>query len=59
MRDAEGGDTTDMALKEQFNEHWKTFFNGAELPIAFYYTDQEGAVESECGVTLSRAGFTS
>jgi len=37
----------------------RPFFNGAELPIAFYYTDQEGAVESECGVTLSRAGFTS
>jgi hypothetical protein len=34
LRDAEGGDTTDMALKEQFSEPWKTFFNGAELPIA-------------------------
>ena len=23
-----------MALKEQFNEPWKTYFNGDELPIA-------------------------
>ena len=32
--DAEGGDATDMALKEQFNEPWKTYFNGDELPIS-------------------------
>ncbi len=31
MIDAEGGDTTDMALKEQFNEPWKTYFNGDEV----------------------------
>ena len=29
--DAEGGDATDMALKEQFNEPWKTCFNGDEV----------------------------
>jgi len=32
--DADGGDTTYMALKEQFIEPWKTYFNGDELPIA-------------------------
>ncbi len=32
----------DMQLNEKFNELWKKYFNNAELPIAFYYTDEEG-----------------
>lgn len=35
----------DTGLKQQFRELWKTYFNGAELPITFYYTDQEGRAE--------------
>jgi len=41
----EGGDVMDMGVKEQFMQLWKTYFNGAELPIAFFYTDQEGLGE--------------
>jgi uncharacterized protein (DUF169 family) len=35
----------DNNLKEQFLEHWDRYFDGAELPITFYYTDQEGCAE--------------
>ena len=35
----------DIELKQKFNELWKTYFNGSEIPIAFYYTDQEGCCE--------------
>ncbi len=35
----------DMEFKKTFQEKWKTYFNGAELPFTFYYTDQEGAGE--------------
>jgi uncharacterized protein (DUF169 family) len=34
-----------MQLKEKFTELWKKYFNGAELPIAFYYSDKAGDVE--------------
>jgi len=33
----------DRALKEGFSTRWATYFPGAELPIAFYYTDQPDA----------------
>jgi hypothetical protein len=29
-------------MKELFLEQWNKYFGGAELPITFYYTDQEG-----------------
>jgi uncharacterized protein (DUF169 family) len=35
----------DMELKEQFIRLWKKYFNNAELPIAFYYTDEKGISE--------------
>ncbi|MFA4957954.1 MAG: DUF169 domain-containing protein [Candidatus Methanoperedens sp.] len=35
----------DMELKEKFIELWKKYFNNAELPITFYYTDEEGQAE--------------
>ncbi len=35
----------DMELKEKFSALWKKYFNNAELPIAFYYTDEEGHAE--------------
>ncbi len=35
----------DMELKEKFIKLWKKYFNNAELPITFYYTDEEGHAE--------------
>jgi uncharacterized protein (DUF169 family) len=32
----------DLQLKEDFKGLWKKYFNSAELPITFYYTDEEG-----------------
>ncbi len=31
----------DMTIKEKFLALWKTYFDGADLPITFYYTAQE------------------
>lgn len=35
----------DMKLKETFIGLWKKYFDGAELPVVFYYTDKEGCAE--------------
>jgi hypothetical protein len=35
----------DMKLKEDFLKRWKRYFCGAELPVAFWYTDSEGAAD--------------
>jgi len=35
----------DMEMKENFIKLWKKYFNNAELPITFYYTDEEGQAE--------------
>src|SRR4030043_187437 len=35
-----------MEVKDKFLILWKKYFNDAELPIAFYYTDEEGQAES-------------
>jgi len=32
----------ETSYKERFTMLWKKYFNGAELPITFYYTDEEG-----------------
>ena len=32
----------DAKLKEKFLVLWKKYFNDAELPVTFYYTDEEG-----------------
>jgi hypothetical protein len=34
-----------MELKEKFSGLWKKYFNNAELPITFYYTNEEGHAE--------------
>ena len=34
-----------MEFKKKFNDLWKAHFNGAELPITFYYTNEEGHAE--------------
>jgi len=36
----------DAAIKEKFLTLWKKYFNDAELPITFYYTDEEGHAEA-------------
>ena len=35
----------DNNLKETFLKHWDTYFGNAELPICFYYTDEEGRAD--------------
>jgi len=35
----------DMKIKETFVGLWEKYFNGADLPIACYYTDEAGSVE--------------
>ena len=35
----------DMYIKDKFLVLWKRYFNDAELPIAFYYTDEENRAE--------------
>jgi uncharacterized protein (DUF169 family) len=39
-------DTMDITLKERFLELWKRYFNGAELPIAFYYSNDTDDAEA-------------
>jgi len=35
----------DLAVKTKFLELWSKYFGSAELPITFYYTDEEGRAE--------------
>lgn len=35
----------DLRIKEKFMELWKKYFNGADPPIVFYYTNKEGDAE--------------
>jgi len=35
----------DMEFKEKFIEKWNNYFDKADLPIIFYYTDEEGRGE--------------
>jgi len=35
----------DMERKKKFLDLWKRYFNDTELPICFYYTDEEGCAE--------------
>jgi uncharacterized protein (DUF169 family) len=35
----------DMKLKTRFMERWKDFFPGADLPLVFFYTNDEGRGE--------------
>jgi uncharacterized protein (DUF169 family) len=44
----------DMQLKEKFLILWKKYFNNAELPITFYYTDGEKHAELVKPGTVSR-----
>jgi uncharacterized protein (DUF169 family) len=36
----------DKSVKDRFMTLWKKYFNSAELPITFYYTDEEGHAEA-------------
>jgi uncharacterized protein (DUF169 family) len=36
----------DIEIKEKFISQWEKYFNGAELPITFYYTDQPRGAEA-------------
>jgi hypothetical protein len=35
-----------MSFKQEFAGRWNTYFPGAELPLAFYYADDPGAVKT-------------
>jgi len=35
----------DIKIKEKFSRLWRKYFNDAELPVAFYYTNEEGHAE--------------
>ena len=35
----------DMKIKERFIRLWEKYFNKAQLPITFYYTDETGGIE--------------
>ena len=35
----------DMEFKQRFSELWRKYFDGAELPMTFYYTNEEGRGE--------------
>jgi uncharacterized protein (DUF169 family) len=35
----------DVKIVEKFSLLWRKYFNGAELPVTFYYTDEEGHAE--------------
>jgi uncharacterized protein (DUF169 family) len=35
----------DMKIVEKFSQLWRKYFNDAELPVTFYYTDEEGHAE--------------
>jgi len=48
----------DIKFKEDFIVLWKRFFGEAELPIAFYYTDEEGHAELVKPGTFRRCIFT-
>jgi len=47
----------DIKLKEDFIVLWKRFFGEAELPIAYYYTDEEGHAELVNPDTVRRCIF--
>jgi uncharacterized protein (DUF169 family) len=36
----------DMELKERFISRWRKYFDGAELPVCFYYTDEVKGAET-------------
>jgi uncharacterized protein (DUF169 family) len=44
----------DIKFKEDFIVLWKRFFGEAELPITFYYTDEEGHAELVKPGTIAR-----
>jgi hypothetical protein len=39
----------DMSLKQQFIDKWQTYFGDTELPLVFYYTQQEVPKKSDTG----------
>ena len=35
----------DTKIVEKFSQLWRKYFNDAEFPVTFYYTDEEGHAE--------------
>jgi hypothetical protein len=42
----------DIIFKQRFTELWDKYFPGADLPITFYYTDEEGRGEPARKVSI-------
>jgi uncharacterized protein (DUF169 family) len=43
-----------IAERDNFISQWKKYFKGAELPVTFYYTDEEGRAEASKHTTAHR-----
>jgi hypothetical protein len=44
----------DIKLRDKFTLQWKKYFNSAELPLTFYYTNEEGRAELARPGSISR-----
>jgi len=44
----------DMNIKDRFLKLWKKYFNNAELPITFYYTNEEGRAKTAAPKSVPR-----
>jgi uncharacterized protein (DUF169 family) len=44
-KNPKGEPDMDLKIKEDFLKLWKKYFDGADLPITFFYTDEEGHAE--------------
>lgn len=44
----------DISFRDQFMDQWRWYFNEAELPITFYYTDEEGHADLVKPGTVNR-----
>ena len=49
----------DLRLKERFLGLWERYFDGAELPIVFYYIDGDGGAEGETTPSRHRCVLSS
>jgi hypothetical protein len=54
MKPVEEVSNMDIELRDKFIRLWSKYFNHAELPIAFYYTDREARAELVKAGSVSR-----
>ena len=44
----------DKQLQQHFMDQWRKYFPGAELPVAFFYTDRPSLTDQEASQTVDR-----